>query len=339
MLIDSKIYNMRIGTVKLENNLILAPMLKVTTGPYRRFCRKFDTIGLVHVPMIYIKSLEKNPHSIYQNLYKIEEEHPISIQLIGGERESFKNALDILSSYNYDILDINAGCPSKRAIHSKEGGFLLKDLTNFRSILDITTKFSSRPISLKIRSGFTSSDELFQIIDVINNFDIDLVSIHGRTVKDRFELGKLDINSIKILKENLSVPVVGNGDINSPQKAKRIMEYTNVDGLMIGRASMGNPRIFYQIRKYLECEKLSSNKKRIEDITDSLILYEDIIDQMDYSSCETKKTIDEIKFEELRRNAIWLTKSIKNSTEMRIKLSKSKDLKNLKQKFKELFNL
>jgi tRNA-dihydrouridine synthase B len=109
---------MKIGIVQLKNNLLLAPMQNVTTAPYRRFLRKLNPIGLVYVPMIYTKRVEKSPKSILIDLYKIEEECPISIQLIGGDVISLKHSIDYLSSYNYDFLDINAGCPSKRAIKS-----------------------------------------------------------------------------------------------------------------------------------------------------------------------------------------------------------------------------
>ena len=115
---------MKLGTLQLENRYILAPMLNVSTSPYRRFCRKFQKIGLVSVPMQYTKKIEKDPKSVERELIKIEEERPISIQLIGSVLKALKASIIHLESYNFDIIDINAGCPSQRAIKAKEGGYL-----------------------------------------------------------------------------------------------------------------------------------------------------------------------------------------------------------------------
>ena len=321
---------MRINSVKLCNNLMLAPMQKVTTAPFRRFCRKISKIGLVYVPMLYTRRLEKNPNSILKELYKIEQERPISVQLIGGEITALKKSLDYLSSYNYDFLDINAGCPSKRAIKAKEGGFLLKDLEKMERMLDTTTKYSSRPVSVKIRTGYRTAKDLSRIISVINSSNIDFISIHSRTVKDRFDDSKLDTESMKFLKENVSIPVIGNGDINSPIKAKELLDYTKVDGLMIGRAAMGNPKIFTQISTFLKRGKITLRENQINLVCKYLSIYERIFDDIDYSECKSINSIEEIKFAELKRNAIWLTKFIENSKNMRIELSKTKNLKELR---------
>ncbi|MEJ2295629.1 MAG: tRNA-dihydrouridine synthase family protein [Candidatus Lokiarchaeota archaeon] len=329
---------MKIRTIKLKNNLLLAPMQNVTTAPYRRFFRKLNPIGLVCVPMIYTKRVEENPNSILFDLYKIEEERPISVQLIGGDVSSLKISIDFLSSYNYDILDINAGCPSKRAIKANEGGFLLKDLKSLKRILETAIKFSSRPVSVKIRSGYSSSEELQNIIRIIEPSGVDLVTIHSRTVKDRFNDSKFDIESLKFLKENTSIPVIGNGDINTPYRAKEVIDYTKVDGLMIGRASMGNPKIFTQIASFLDHEIGVPIDKSLIIMQDYLVLYEEIIDEINYTNLYSdQNTIEQLKFTELRRNAIWLTKFISNSKIMRVKISKSKSLKDLKLTLQSLF--
>jgi len=329
---------MRIGAIELENKLMLAPMQRVTTAPYRRFCRRFNRIGLVCVPMIYTKRLERNPNLILKELYKIEEERPISIQLIGGEVNAFKKSIDFLSSYNFDILDINAGCPSKRAIKAKEGGYLLKDLEKLKIILNTATKFSSRPISVKIRSGYRTMKEILQIASIINASNVDLVTIHGRTVKDGFDDSKFDLESLKLLKEITQIPVIGNGDINSPKKAKEILDYTQVDGLMIGRASIGNPKIFTQINDFLEKGEITFRANQIENMREYINIYENIIDEIDYSACQSANSIDEIKFVELKRNAIWLTRFIESSKSMRIELSKLKSLKDLRLTLERLFS-
>ena len=330
---------MRIATIQLENNLILAPMQNVTTAPYRRFSRKFNTIGLVCVPMIYTKRIEKKPKSILIDLYKIEEERPISVQLIGGDINALRKSIDFLSSYNFDFLDINAGCPSRRAIRAQEGGYLLKNLEKLQDILDVAIKYSSKPVTVKIRTGFSSSKNLIDIIKVIESSGVDLITIHSRTVKDRYDDSKFDIESLKMLKENVSIPVIGNGDIFTPQKAKEVMDYTKVDGLMIGRASMGSPEIFTHIASVLQDKTHLLIENNLERMRKYLLFYEDIIDEIDYSAFSfNNKTIDQIKFSELKRNAIWLTRHIKESRKIRIKISNSRSLKELKNNLKEIYS-
>jgi nifR3 family TIM-barrel protein len=331
--------NMKIGKIELENNLMLAPMQNVTTAPYRRFCRKLSSIGLVSVPMIYTKRIETHPQSILIDLYKIEEERPISIQLIGSDKISLKKSIDFLSSYNFDFLDINAGCPSKRAIRAQEGGFLIKNLDKLKLILDTAVKYSSRPVSVKIRTGFNSAKELIGIMKVIEDSGVELVSIHSRTVKDRYDNSKFDIEAIKRLKATISIPVVGNGDIDTPQKAKNVFDYTKVDGIMIGRASMGNPRIFNQISSFLNQDIIIPIENNLAKMKENLILYEEIIDEMDYTTYFSNiEDLNKFKFSELKRNAIWLTRFIENSRNIRIKLSKSKSLNDLKSILKTIFS-
>ncbi|MFX1312896.1 MAG: tRNA dihydrouridine synthase, partial [Promethearchaeota archaeon] len=211
---------MKLGTLNLENQYILAPMQNVTTGPYRRFIRTFYNVGLVSVPMLYIKRIVKNPKSIEFELYRIEEENPISIQLIGNDPNALRKAIDHLESYNFDALDINAGCPSKRAIKAKEGGYLMKDLETLGKIINNAVKFSSKPVSLKIRTGFIKPLNIDKMAKLVNNSGIDFLIIHARPVKSKYNLGSLDLETVKKLKEKISVPLVGNGDIRNPINAK-----------------------------------------------------------------------------------------------------------------------
>jgi tRNA-dihydrouridine synthase len=279
--------------------------------------------------MIYTKRLEKCSNSVLKELYKIEEERPISIQLIGSDNDSFKKSIDFLSSYKYDILDINAGCPSKRALKAKEGGHLLRDLEKLRLILNTANKFSSKPISMKIRSGYNSVQELNQIARIINDSNIDLITIHGRTVKDRFDDSKFNFEVLKSLKDQVSIPVIGNGDIDSPVRAKKVLDVTKVDGLMIGRASMGNPKIFSQITDFLKYGHYIENEYNILRMFDYLHVFEALIDEMNYNNCRFSSSVDEIKYIELKRNAIWLTKHMKNAKGLRVALSKSNTLEEL----------
>jgi len=328
---------MKLGTLDLANRYILAPMQNVTTAPYRRFCRKFQEIGLVSVPMLYTKRIAKDPKFLETKLYKIEEERPISIQLIGSDLNAFRKSIDYLESYNFDVLDINAGCPSRRAIKAKEGGYLMKDLRRLNELLRIVVKKSSKPVSLKIRTGFEKPMNIEEISNLINDSGISFLTIHARTVKSNFLDGALDLNTVKRLKERLRIPLVGNGDITTPVSAKHFIDYTEVDALMIGRKTMGNPEIFRQIHEYFTKENLITVKNNLELISNYINIYEEIVDAL-LNEISYPFGNYEFKFNELKRNSIWLMKNIRNSTQFRTRLSKAKNLLQLKASLEEIFN-
>lgn len=319
---------MKLGTLHLENRYILAPMQNVTTSPYRRFCRKFQKIGLVCVPMLYTKRIEKNPETIVHDLCKIEEERPISVQLISSDPISLKKSIDYLESYKFDVLDINAGCPSKRAIKAKEGGYLLKDLERLENLVKIAVKNSSKPISLKIRIGFENSNNIKELAEIANNSGIAFLTVHARTVKSFFERNPLNLDIVKKLKENLTIPLVGNGDIASPIEAKHFIDYTNVDALMIGRESMGNPQIFDQIHEYFTKGKEILFRNDKEKMLQNIEIYKKCLDEF-LNGIILPRNINEYKFMELKRNSIWLAKSIKNSVIIRKQINNTKNLEQL----------
>jgi tRNA-dihydrouridine synthase B len=328
---------LRLGALNLENNLILAPMQNITTGPYRRFCRRFHKIGLVCVPMLYSKGIANTPETLEYELHEIEKERPISIQLIGSESESIKKSIEYLESYKYDVLDINAGCPSKRAVNSFQGGYLLKDLSKLKELLSVVVKFSSNPVSLKTRIGFKKQFDLIEFQKIINNSGIEFLTLHARTVDDRLNDSTLDLDVLKKLKELISIPLIGNGDIINPRFAKIFLDYTHVDAIMIGRGSMGNPEIFYQIHEYLTNGKEIPFKNNLELMRKYLEIYENMINEY-LDGVMFKYPKEEYRFIELKRNSIWLTKSIDNSTDIRTEISKTKNLNQLKMALENIFN-
>jgi len=328
---------MKLGTLNLANRYILAPMQRVTTAPYRRFCRKFQEIGLVSVPMIYTKSIASSFKFFEQELYKIEEEKPISIQLIGSDYKALKKSIEFLESYKYDILDINAGCPSRRAINAGEGGYLMKDFDRLKDLLNVAVNNSSKPISLKVRTGFAKPMDIKKFSNIVNNSGIDFLIIHARTVKNNFIEGTIDLDTVKNLKQILTIPVVGNGDISDPETAKHFIDYTEVDALMVGRGSVGNPMIFHQIHEYLtkgEKVPLLNNGVVLEK---NFNLYEEIVDNF-LEGIHYPYGNEKFKFTELKRNAIWLTKGIEKSTTSRTRLSLAKNLTQLKMILKDVDN-
>ena len=328
---------MKLGRLNLANRYILAPMQRVTTAPYRRFCRKFQEIGLVSVPMIYTKHIASNSKSFEQELYKIEEERPISIQIIGSDLDALKGSIDSLESYKYDILDINAGCPSRRAINSLEGGYLMKDFEKLKEMLDVAVKKSSKPISLKVRTGFTQPMNVKEFSKIINNSGIDILIIHARTVKSNFTNGTIDLDTVRDLKKKLKIPLIGNGDISNPKTAKHFIDYTKVDALMIGRESMGNPLIFQQIHQYFTKDKEVPFKNNGVILQKNFNLYEEILEKY-LEGIIYPHGNEKFQFNELKKNAIWLTKGIEKSTAIRTRLSRARNITQLKMILKEVEN-
>ena len=285
--------------------------------------------------MIYTKKIESDPKSIESELLKIEEERPISIQLIGSDIEALRKSLDYLESYNFDVIDINAGCPSRRAIKAKEGGYLMKNLEQMKILIENAVKYSSKPVSLKIRTGFEKPINIEEMANIINNSGIEFLIIHARTVRSKFYDDAVDLETIKILKEKILIPIVGNGDIKDPLSAKHFIDYTNVDALMIGRESMGNPEIFNQIHEYFTNGKEIPFNNNVDKMKKYIQLFEECINEY-LTGFSHPKGNKEIKFIELKRNAIWLTKNIANSAKYRRTLSTTKNIKQLKSILEEI---
>lgn len=327
---------MNLGSLSLKNNLVLAPLQNVTTAPFRRFCRTYSEIGLVCVPMLYAKRLMKSPESVEHELAKIEEERPISVQLIGGEKDALVKAIEFLESYNFDVLDLNAGCPSRRAINGKEGGYLLSDITLLRELILTAVKHSSRPVSLKMRSGFNETLEVKDLCDMINDSGLEFITIHARTIKERFDDSKINLDFIQKMKNNTEVPIIGNGDIIDGTSAKRFLISTDVDGLMVGRGSIGNPKIFKHIDEFLAKGQAVNFNNTKEIMQDYLEVYENVLDEF-LNDTELPYMHVDYKFTELKRNAIWFTKTIDNSAKIRYELSRIKNLEEFRARLLKYF--
>jgi tRNA-dihydrouridine synthase B len=327
---------MKLRDFHLPNNIFLAPMHNVTTSPFRRFCRSFYNIGLVTVPLIYAERLVNNPESVEYQFSKIEDESPISIQLTGKSIDSYREAALYLESYNFNFIDINAGCPSDKSKEAQNGAFLLKDLDYLKNILETVLKHSSKPLSLKIRTGVNAPLEIKEVKKFLNDIDLNFITVHGRTVEASFKKAKLDLKFIKELKANTNIPLIANGDISQPKFAKHVLEYTNADGLMIGRGCIGDPEIFTRIEAYLSSSEFIPFQNTLEKFTNKIQLYEKILN--DYiKDLNLPIDADDYKLIELRKNSLWLTKGLRNSVKIRNKINQAKKLSQLKDIFQELF--
>ena len=242
---------MKIGNIELENNLILAPMAGVTDLPFRIITKKYGNPAMVCNEMVSSKAICYNDEKTYKMLETIPEEHPLSMQIFGSDPVSMGEAAKKVSE-KCDILDINMGCPAPKVVKNGDGSKLLTDLKLAEEVIKAVIKNSSKPVTLKIRKGWSNENLVYkEIAKIAEKNGIAAITVHGKT-RQEFYSGMSDWNAIKEVKEIVKIPVIGNGDVNSPETAKKMIEETGCDAIMIGRASLGNPWIFGRIDHYLK---------------------------------------------------------------------------------------
>jgi tRNA-dihydrouridine synthase B len=243
-----------IGPYLMKNPLILAPMAGVTDLPFRQLCHSLGA-GLAVSEMVTsdvrLWNSNKSKHRLVHDL----EISPRSIQIAGGDPDMMSEAAKLNVSLGAQIIDINMGCPAKKVCNKAAGSALLKDEKLVRSILESVVNSVSVPVTLKIRTGWSpESKNGLTIAKMAEDIGIQALAVHGRTRECRFK-GEVEYDTIARIKQNLSIPVFANGDITDVHKAKFVKDYTQVDGIMIGRAAQGKPWIFREINHFLQTNK------------------------------------------------------------------------------------
>ncbi|MBU1869493.1 MAG: tRNA dihydrouridine synthase DusB [Candidatus Omnitrophica bacterium] len=252
---------LKIGTLKLKSNLILAPMAGISDFPFRILNRRFGC-ELAFVEMINARSLGYRSKRTQKMLYSVPEDRPLGVQLLGCEEKYILRALDILSRYDFDILDFNAACPAKKVTRRGEGASLLKEPEELSKILKLVVKNSHVPVTLKIRTGWDRHSENSKVVaKLAEDAGISALFIHGRTKEDGYG-GEVDYQAIREVKKSIGVPVIGSGNVFLAFGVKKMFEETGCDAVAIARGALGNPWIFKQSVELLKDGRIITKPAR-----------------------------------------------------------------------------
>ena len=317
-----------IGNVEIKNQVVLAPMAGICNSAFRRIAKEMGA-GLIYAEMVSDKALLYKSKKTEDMLYMKDEERPISQQIFGSDKESFVEAAKIVCEKMHpDIIDINMGCPvPKVAVSAQAGAALLKNPDKVYEIVKSVVEAVSIPVTVKIRSGWDkNSINAIEIAKVCERAGASAICVHPRTRSQRYE-GLSDLNIIKEVKESISIPVIGNGDIRSVDDAKRMIELTNCDAVMIGRGVLGNPWLIRDIVNYLEDGALPKVISKDEKI-------DMCIKHMNYLlSFKDEKTA----VLEMRSHIAWYLKGLDGVNEVKREIFKAtteKDVLEILTKFK-----
>lgn len=307
--------NMRIGNIELKNNIVLAPMAGITDLSFRLICKEMGA-GLVVTEMVSAKGMYYGDKNTEQLSQIDPRERPVAIQIFGSDPLILANIVEnnLNKREDIDIIDINMGCPAPKIVKNNDGCALMKDPKLVREILKSVVRVSNKPITVKFRKGWDDNNiNGIDIAKIAEEEGVSAITVHGRT-RDMFYSGEADWDFIKKVKESVSIPVIGNGDIFEPEDGINMLKYTKCDGIAIGRGSMGNPWIF---RRTLNL--INGN----EDVCPT------IDEKIDFSIKHLKMTCkhkgENVGVKEMRKHLAWYLKGMKESNEIKNMINKMDD--------------
>lgn len=301
----------KIGNVKIKNNVVLAPMAGVCNSAFRKIIKEMGC-GLLYAEMVSDKALVYDNEKTKDMLYMTKEERPITQQIFGSDKESFVEAAKIVEKTMHpDIIDINMGCPvPKVALRSQAGSALLKNPEKVYEIVSSVVNAVNVPVTVKIRSGWdANSINAVEIAKVCEKAGASAIAVHPRTRSQGYN-GSVDWKIIKNVKENVTIPVIGNGDILSALDAKNMIDETGCDAVMIGRGTLGNPYLIKQIVTYFETGKLLEDQTPIQKMQTCLKHFDYLL----------KIKPEKVAVLEMRTHGAWYLKGLPNGVSIKKKL-------------------
>jgi len=318
------INKLKIGNVELENNLILAPMAGVTDLPFRLLCKE-QGAALCCMEMVSAKGIYYNNKNTESLLTVDERERPVSLQLFGSDPEIMAAMAAKIEHRNFDILDINMGCPVPKVVNNGDGSALMKNPVLAGKIIEGMVKAIDKPVTVKIRKGF--DDEHINAVEmahVAQESGAAAIAVHGRT-REQYYSGKADWSIIADVKQAVSIPVIGNGDILDAKDVIAMKEQTDCDGFMIGRGAQGNPWIFHQILHYFETGELIG-KPPMEEMVKTMLRHAKL--QIEFKG-------DYLGIREMRKHAAWYTAGYKGASKLRGRINDVESYDELERLFED----
>lgn len=309
---------LKIGNVELENRYILGPMAGVTDLPFRLLCRE-QGAGLLCMEMVSAKAIYYNNRNTESLLEIHPDERPVSLQLFGSDPKIMSEMAKRIEERPFAILDVNMGCPVPKVVKNGEGSALMKNPKLVYEIVSALVKAIDKPVTVKIRKGFDDDHvNAVEIAKIIEEAGAAAVAVHGRT-REQYYSGKADWNIIRQVKEAVSIPVIGNGDVTSPQKADELVRQTGCDGVMIARGAQGNPWIFSELTQWEETGELPLRPDK-DEIRKMMLRHARL--QLEY-----KGEFSGIR--EMRKHVAWYTKGLKGAARLREKVNAVESLEEL----------